>query len=77
MKDPVLKIIKLFNEQGDSEYGGEPVTQGEHALQAAHLALAEGAPGSLVIASLLHDVGHLLHALPDDAPEQGIGKSIF
>ena len=72
MKDPVLKIIKLFNEQGDSEYGGEPVTQGEHALQAAHLALAEGTPSSLVIASLLHDVGHLLHALPDDAPEQGI-----
>ncbi|MEY2762156.1 MAG: hypothetical protein RLZZ96_2057, partial [Bacteroidota bacterium] len=26
MKDPVLKIIQLFNEQGDSEYGGEPVT---------------------------------------------------
>jgi predicted HD phosphohydrolase len=68
----VQKIITLFNEQGDSEYGGEPVTQGEHALQAAHLALAEGAASSLVTASLLHDIGHLLHALPDDAPEQGI-----
>jgi phosphonate degradation associated HDIG domain protein len=72
MKDPVLKIIQLFNEQGDSEYGGEPVTQGEHALQSAHLAMAEGASSSLVVASLLHDVGHLLHALPDDAPDQGI-----
>lgn len=68
----IQKIITLFNDQGDSEYGGEPVTQGEHALQAAHLALAEGAGSSLVIASLLHDIGHLLHALPDDAPEQGI-----
>jgi phosphonate degradation associated HDIG domain protein len=68
----VQKIITLFHEQGDSEYGGEPVTQGEHALQSAHLALAEGAPSSLVIASLLHDIGHLLHALPDDAPEKGI-----
>lgn len=68
----VQKIITLFNDQGDSEYGGEPVTQGEHALQAAHLALAENAPNSLVVASLLHDIGHLLHALPDDAPEQGI-----
>jgi phosphonate degradation associated HDIG domain protein len=70
--DIVQKIITLFNEQGDSEYGGEPVSQGEHALQSAHLALAEKAPSSLVVASLLHDVGHLLHALPDDAPEQGI-----
>jgi phosphonate degradation associated HDIG domain protein len=68
----VQKIITLFNDQGDSEYGGEPVTQGEHALQSAHLALSEKAPSSLVIASLLHDIGHLLHALPDDAPEQGI-----
>ena len=68
----VQKIITLFNDQGDSEYGGEPVTQGEHALQAAHLALTEGAASSLVAASLLHDIGHLLHALPDDAPEQGI-----
>jgi phosphonate degradation associated HDIG domain protein len=72
MKDPVLKIIQLFKEQGDSEYGGEPVTQGEQALQSAHLAMAEGASSSLVVASLLHDVGHLLHALPDDAPDQGI-----
>ena len=68
----VQKIITLFNDQGDSEYGGEPVTQGEHALQAAHLALTEGAASSLVAASLLHDIGHLLHALPEDAPEQGI-----
>ena len=68
----VQKIITLFNDQGDSEYGGEPVTQGEHALQAAHLALTEGAASSLVAASLLHDIGHLLHALPDDAPEQGL-----
>jgi phosphonate degradation associated HDIG domain protein len=71
-KDIVEKIITLFHEQGNSEYGGEPVTQGEHALQTAHLALIEKSSTSLVIASLLHDVGHLLHALPDDAPEQGI-----
>jgi phosphonate degradation associated HDIG domain protein len=71
-KDIIEKIITLFHEQGDSEYGGEPVTQGEHALQSAHLAMAEGASSSLVVASLLHDVGHLLHALPDDAPDQGI-----
>lgn len=68
----VEKIIDLFEKNGDSEYGGEAVTQGEHALQAAHLAIEEGCAANIVVASLLHDIGHMLHALPDDAPEQGI-----
>lgn len=68
----VEKIISLFEKNGDSEYGGEAVTQGEHALQAAHLAIEEGCNSNIIVASLLHDIGHMLHALPDDAPEQGI-----
>lgn len=68
----VDKIISLIEKNGDSEYGGESVTQGEHALQAAHLAMEEGCQSNIVIAGLLHDIGHMLHALPDDAPEQGI-----
>ena len=68
----VEKIFTLFEKNGDSEYGGEAVTQGEHALQAAHLAIEEGCPSNVIVASLLHDIGHMLHALPDDAPEQGI-----
>ena len=68
----VTKIISLFESNGDSAYGGEAVTQGEHALQAAHLALEDGCQYNVIVASLLHDIGHMLHALPDDAPEQGI-----
>ena len=68
----VEKIITLFEKHGDSEYGGEVITQGEHALQAAHLAVEEACPANIIVASLLHDIGHLLHALPEDAPEQGI-----
>jgi phosphonate degradation associated HDIG domain protein len=68
----VEKIIDLIEKNGDSEYGGEAVTQGEHALQAAHLAVEEGCATNIIVASLLHDIGHMLHALPDDAPEQGI-----
>ena len=68
----VTKIISLFEKNGDSAYGGEAVTQDEHALQAAHLAMEENCQSSLVIACLLHDVGHLLHTLPDDAPEHGV-----
>lgn len=66
------QIIELLTRRGDSQYGGEAVTQLEHALQAGLLAEQEQAPPSLIVAALLHDIGHLLHHLPDDAPEQGI-----
>jgi phosphonate degradation associated HDIG domain protein len=48
------------------------VTQLEHALQAAWLAEKEGAAPALIAAALLHDIGHLLHDLPEDIAEQGI-----
>ncbi len=65
-------VIALFAMHGSSEYGGEAVTQEEHALQCAELAAADGAPATLIAAALLHDIGHLLHDLPADAPERGI-----
>ena len=65
-------IIRLFEARGDSEYGGEPVTQLEHALQCAKLAEDAQATPELIAAALLHDVGHLLHDLEDDAPDRGI-----
>lgn len=67
----VDEILDLLARRGTSQYGGEDVTQIEHALQSAALAEAEGASGELICAALLHDVGHLLHELPDDAPDQG------
>ena len=66
------EVRQLFDDRGGSQYGGEAVTQLEHALQAATLAEQEGAQPSLVAAALLHDVGHLLHRLPDDAPAHGV-----
>lgn len=68
----VQKIVDLFNEKGHSLYGGEAVTQMEHALQAATYARKNNASDALIAASLLHDIGHLLHALPDDAPDFGV-----
>ena len=67
-----VEILRLFEERGNSEYGGEAVTQEEHALQAAFFAEREGATAALITAALLHDVGHLLHSLPEDAPDRGI-----
>ncbi len=53
-------LMELFATQGGSSYIGEPITQLQHALQAATLARNEGATPALVVAALLHDVGHLL-----------------
>lgn len=66
------KVAELFDRRGASLYGGEAVTQLEHALQAADLAEQSGAAHALIVAALLHDVGHLLHELPEDAPDDGI-----
>lgn len=66
------EILALFQLRGDSEYGGEAVTQLEHALQAATFAERDGAERALITAALIHDVGHLLHDLPSNAPDQGI-----
>ena len=66
------EIAELFRRRGASEYGGEAVTQQEHALQAAWMAEQTGAAPTLILAALLHDVGHLLHDLPDDAPDDRV-----
>jgi phosphonate degradation associated HDIG domain protein len=65
------EIVALYRRRGPATYG-EGVTQNEHALQAALLAERSGARPALVVAALLHDVGHLLHDLPEDIAEQGI-----
>ncbi|MBI3863262.1 MAG: HD domain-containing protein [Planctomycetia bacterium] len=67
-----IEVLTLFRERGGSQYGGEAVSQLEHALQAAYFAEQSGAGSPLIAAALLHDVGHLLHSLPDDAPDQGV-----
>lgn len=52
-------LIGLYHARGQNRYD-EAVTQDEHACQAADLARADGASDELVVAALLHDLGHLL-----------------
>lgn len=66
------RIFHLFEEKGNGAYFGEAVTETEHALQSAHLAEQSGAESPLIAAALLHDVGHLLHGLPEDLADRGI-----
>ena len=63
-------VQALFERGGHLRYG-EGVTVMEHALQSAMAAKGAEAPASLIIAALLHDVGHLLHDLGEDAAERG------
>jgi phosphonate degradation associated HDIG domain protein len=63
------EILSIFAEQGSGAYLGEPVSVSEHALQSAYFAEAAGASGALVLAALLHDIGHLIEAAPDDIGE--------
>ena len=62
-------IMALYAQRGSQAYYGEAVNMTEHGLQAAHFAQAEGAPESLVIAALLHDIGHLTENVPADIAE--------
>src|SRR5260370_10514390 len=61
MNGIVDRLIELLAAKGIKQYGGERVSQCEHALQCAFLAEREGVPETVVTAALLHDIGHLLH----------------
>jgi phosphonate degradation associated HDIG domain protein len=70
--DPVSHVLDCFRNRGSCNYGKEAVTQQEHALQTAYAAEQSGATAHLVAACLLHDIGHMLHDLPEDAPDHDI-----
>lgn len=64
------EIFQAFDRCGADRYG-EDITQLEHALQCAHLAVQEGAPDSLIAAALLHDYGHFFEGRGDVAEQDG------
>ncbi len=56
------RIAALFEQHGTAYYGGEAISQTAHALQCALLAEQAGESEAVVVAALLHDVGHLMLA---------------
>jgi phosphonate degradation associated HDIG domain protein len=65
-------IFATFARRGSDAYLGEPVSLTEHMLQTAMAAEDDGADPVMVASALLHDYGHLVHELPEDAAEHGI-----
>ena len=66
------QVLNVLERQGSDQYGSEAVSQLQHALQCAHLAECSGAPDELVVAALLHDIGHLIHELGENAAARGV-----
>ena len=68
----IQSVLNTFSTHGHSQYGREAVTQKQHALQCATLAERAKSSPALIVACLLHDFGHLVHTLGEDAAERGI-----
>jgi phosphonate degradation associated HDIG domain protein len=60
------ELLSIYTRRGCAVYFGEAVTTTEHSLQAAHFAQAFGASDALIVAALLHDIGHLIESVPED-----------
>jgi len=69
---PIGKLFALLHDRGHEDYFGEPVSQLEHACQCAQIAEENGCDEEIIIAALLHDIGHLC-ALPDEEMMAGLG----
>ncbi len=54
----VAFLEDIFERRGGEEYLGEPVTMAEHMLQGATIAEENGMPEAIIVAALLHDIGH-------------------
>lgn len=48
----------IFDRRGSEEYLGEPVSMGEHMIQGATIAEKNGQSEEIIVAALLHDIGH-------------------
>ncbi|OED45197.1 phosphodiesterase [Chromatiales bacterium (ex Bugula neritina AB1)] len=54
----VAFLDDIFTRRGGEEYLGEPVTMAQHMLQGATEAEQLGLDETIIVAALLHDIGH-------------------
>lgn len=69
---PIDQILALLRRGASADYDSDQVTQLAHALQCATLAEEAGAVSPLIVAALLHDIGHLVHQLGPGVARRGV-----
>jgi len=69
--DIVGAIVRMFEIGRRRGYALDKMSHTEHAMQAALVAEEQGAPQSLVVAALVHDIGHFLESWPRDIADLG------
>lgn len=69
--EAIAQISLVFDRFGERMYG-EAVSELSHALQCAEAAVRREASEEVVIATLLHDIGHLLHHRGEDIAQMGV-----
>lgn len=69
----VNEIFSLYENHGNADYIGEPVSQLEHMCQAAELAEEEGYDDEVVLAAFFHDIGHLCEFIMPVELMEGVG----
>lgn len=72
MQNSLTDILNILSTKGSAQYGREAVSQLEHALQCATLAETANRSNEMIAACLLHDLGHLIHSLGEDAAVHGL-----
>ena len=65
-------LVDIYTGRATGQYGLALINQLAHAVQSAHHARAQGLSSSVVVAALLHDIGHMVHELGDHPAAQGI-----
>jgi phosphonate degradation associated HDIG domain protein len=71
-------LINIILTKGQADYIGEPVSQLEHAVQAAQLAERAGESDEVIVAALFHDIGHMIESAETmggygNADHEGLG----
>ncbi|MBK6854229.1 MAG: HD domain-containing protein [Burkholderiales bacterium] len=62
----------MYGERAHRRYGLAAINQLMHAVQSGALARAADLPPTLVVAALLHDIGHMVHTLGEHPAAAGI-----
>lgn len=74
-RDTIVPFLAdIFTRRGGEEYLGEPVTMAQHMLQGATFAEKQGLGEDIIVAALLHDIGHFTSEFGTYSPDDTTDK---